>query len=160
DLVSYNEKHNEANKDDNRDGESHNNSWNCGAEGATDDPEISALRARQKRNLLATLLLSQGVPMLLARDELGRAQRGNNNTYGQDNDLSWVDWQNADDALIACAAELVALRMRHPMFRRRRYFQGKSLRGQDLKWLNPSGQEMTAESWADGHARCVGALFM
>ncbi|HET8699002.1 MAG TPA: glycogen debranching protein GlgX, partial [Gammaproteobacteria bacterium] len=160
DLVSYNDKHNEANKDDNRDGESHNLSWNCGAEGPTDDQSINELRARQKRNFLATLLLSQGVPMLLAGDELGRTQRGNNNTYCQDNELSWVDWRNADDALIAFTAELISLRKQHRTFGRRRYFEGKSARGEDLKWLNPSGEEMTPENWADPFARCVGALFL
>jgi glycogen operon protein len=160
DLVSYNDKHNEANLDDNRDGESHNNSWNCGAEGATDDPAILELRARQKRNFLATLLLSQGVPMLLAGDELGRTQQGNNNTYCQDDELSWVDWEHADDELIAFTAQLIGLRQHHHTFRRRRYFQGKGLRGEDLKWLDPGGREMTPEDWLNPHARCVGALFM
>ncbi|HEX5046722.1 MAG TPA: glycogen debranching protein GlgX [Gammaproteobacteria bacterium] len=159
DLVSYNDKHNEANLDDNRDGESHNNSWNCGAEGPSDDPAVLELRARQKRNFLATLILSQGVPMLLAGDELGRTQQGNNNTYCQDSELSWVDWQHADDELIAFTVELTRMRRRHPTFRRRRYFQGKSLRGEDLKWLNPNGEEMTPEAWADPFARCVGARF-
>jgi len=159
DLVSYNEKHNEANLDDNRDGESHNNSWNCGVEGPTDNAEVNALRARQKRNFLASLILSQGVPMLLAGDELGRTQRGNNNTYCQDNDLSWIDWANVDDGLIAFTAELLRVRREHPTFRRRRYFQGKSLRGQDLQWLNPDGVEMSPESWSDPVARCVGARF-
>jgi isoamylase len=159
DLVSYNEKHNEANLDENRDGESHNNSWNCGAEGPTDDAEVNALRARQKRNFLASLILSQGVPMLLAGDELGRTQQGNNNTYCQDNELSWVDWAHADEGLIAFTAELLRVRREHPTFRRRRYFQGKSLRGQDLQWLNPDGVEMSPESWTDPVARCVGARF-
>jgi isoamylase len=159
DLVSYNEKHNEANLDDNRDGESHNNSWNCGVEGPTDNAEVNALRARQKRNFLASLILSQGVPMLLAGDELGRTQKGNNNTYCQDNDLSWIDWENVDDGLIAFTAELLRVRREHPTFRRRRYFQGKSLRGQDLQWLNPDGVEMSPESWSDPVARCVGARF-
>jgi glycogen operon protein len=159
DLVSYNDKHNEANLDDNRDGESHNASWNCGVEGPTDDPEINELRARQKRNFIATLLLSQGVPMLLAGDELGRTQRGNNNTYCQDNDLSWVNWASADEELIELTAALIRLRLTHPTFRRRRYFQGKSLRGQDLKWLSPAGLEMTPESWSDPLTRCVGALY-
>jgi glycogen operon protein len=159
DLVSYNDKHNEANLDENRDGESHNNSWNCGAEGPTDNAEVNALRARQKRNFLATLILSQGVPMLLAGDELGRTQQGNNNTYCQDNELSWVDWEHADDGLIAFAAEMLRVRREHPTFRRRRYFQGKSLRGQDLQWLTPDGAEMSPENWADPFARCVGALF-
>ncbi len=159
DLVSYNEKHNEANREDNRDGESHNDSWNCGVEGPTDDAAVAALRAQQKRNFLATLLFSQGVPMLLAGDELGRTQRGNNNTYCQDNELSWIDWGAADDELIAFTAQLVRLRKTHPTFRRRRYFQGKHLRGQDLQWLNPDGAEMTPENWADPFARCLGALY-
>ena len=159
DLVSYNEKHNEANLDDNRDGESHNNSWNCGVEGPTDNAEVNALRARQKRNFLASLILSQGVPMLLAGDELGRTQKGNNNTYCQDNELSWTDWANVDEGLIAFTAELLRVRREHPTFRRRRYFQGKSLRGQDLQWLNPDGVEMSPESWSDPVARCVGARF-
>ncbi len=159
DLVSYNDKHNEANLDENRDGESHNNSWNCGAEGPTEDPEVNALRARQKRNFLASLILSQGVPMLLAGDELGRTQQGNNNTYCQDNELSWIDWANADDGLITFTAEVLRVRREHPTFRRRRYFQGKSLRGQDLQWLTPDGVEMSPENWSDPFARCVGAQF-
>jgi isoamylase len=159
DLVSYNDKHNEANGDDNRDGESHNNGWNCGAEGPTDDAEVNALRARQKRNFLATLILSQGVPMLLAGDELGRTQQGNNNTYCQDNELSWVDWSGVDEGLIAFTAELLRIRREHPTFRRRRYFQGKSLCGQDLRWLNPDGAEMQPENWNDPTARCVAAQF-
>jgi isoamylase len=160
DLVSYNEKHNEANLEDNRDGESNNLSWNSGAEGPTEDEAIHRLRAQQKRNFLATLLLSQGVPMLLGGDELGRTQRGNNNTYCQDDELSWLDWDAADDELIRFTAELVRVRREHPTFRRRRYFQGKSLRGQDLQWLNPDGAEMSPENWSDPFARCVGALFM
>jgi isoamylase len=159
DLVSYNDKHNEANLDDNRDGESNNNSWNCGAEGPTDDAEVNALRARQKRNFLASLILSQGVPMLLAGDELGRTQQGNNNTYCQDNELSWIDWEHADDGLISFAAEVLRVRREHPTFRRRRYFQGKSLRGQDLQWLTPDGVEMSPENWSDPFARCIGAQF-
>jgi glycogen operon protein len=159
DLVSYNDKHNEANQDDNRDGEGNNNSWNCGAEGPTDSAEVNALRARQKRNFLATLMLSQGVPMLLSGDELGRTQQGNNNTYCQDNELSWVDWEHADESLIAFTAEVLRLRRDHPTFRRRRYFQGKSLRGQDLQWLTPDGVEMSPENWSDPHARCIGAQF-
>jgi glycogen operon protein len=159
DLVSYNDKHNEANQDDNRDGEGNNNSWNCGAEGPTDEAEINALRARQKRNFLASLILSQGVPMLLSGDELGRTQQGNNNTYCQDNELSWIDWEHADDGLIAFTAEVLRLRREHPAFRRRRYFQGKNLRGQDLQWLTPDGVEMSPENWSDPFARCIGAQF-
>jgi isoamylase len=160
DLVSYNDKHNESNLDENRDGESHNNSWNCGAEGPSDDPGINELRAQQKRNFLATLLLSQGVPMLLSGDELGRTQRGNNNGYCHDDELSWIDWANVDDELIAFTAQLVRLRKAHTTFRRRRYFQGKSLRGLDLQWLSPDGTEMTSDNWGDPFARCVGALFL
>ena len=129
DLVSYNEKHNEANGEDNRDGESHNRSWNCGAEGPTDDPEVIALRARQQRNFLATLLLSQGVPMLLGGDEIGRTQRGNNNAYCQDNEISWYDWDDADKRCCSSRASLIRLRQRHPVFCRRRWFQGRPIRG-------------------------------
>ncbi|MBN1238989.1 MAG: glycogen debranching protein GlgX [Gammaproteobacteria bacterium] len=159
DLVSYDEKHNAANLDDNRDGESHNVSWNCGVEGPTDDPAIQALRAQQKRNFLATLLLSQGVPMLLAGDELGRTQRGNNNTYCQDNALSWIDWESQDDQLLAFTARVLALRSAHPTFRRRRYLQGAGTHGQDVHWLTPDGTEMAEENWLDPFARCLGLLF-
>ena len=124
DLVSYNEKHNEANGEDNRDGDNHNRSWNCGVEGPTEDPAIRALREQQKRNFLATLVLSQGVPMILAGDELGRSQRGNNNAYCQDNPISWIDWQNADAALIDFTRRLIQLRREHPIFRRRGWFTG------------------------------------
>ncbi|HEU4619227.1 MAG TPA: glycogen debranching protein GlgX [Gammaproteobacteria bacterium] len=158
DLVSYNEKHNEANLDDNRDGESQNASWNCGVEGPADDAGVLALRARQKRNFLTTLFLSQGVPMLLAGDELGRTQRGNNNTYCQDNELSWLDWERQDDELIAFTAGLVRLRKEHPTFRRRRYIRA-SEQEKDLHWLTPLGIEMTEANWLDAHARCLGVLF-
>ena len=161
DLVSYNEKHNEANLEENRDGHNHNLSWNCGVEGPTDDPAIRALRARQKRNLLGTLLLSQGVPMLLAGDELGRTQRGNNNAYCQDNEISWVDWQPDDEreALVAFVQRVIALRRAHPVFRRRDFFHGRPLRGRDVKdilWLKPDGAEMTEEEWDQHFARCLG----
>jgi glycogen operon protein len=161
DLVSYNEKHNAANLEDNRDGHNHNLSWNCGVEGPTDDPEIRALRERQKRNLLATLLLSQGVPMLLAGDEMGRTQRGNNNAYCQDNDLSWVNWDlRADDRRLRAFTErLIALRHAHPVFRRRHFFEGRPLRGREVKdivWLKPDGTEMTDEEWDQHFARCLG----
>jgi glycogen operon protein len=159
DLVSYNHKHNEANLDDNRDGPDDNGSWNCGVEGPTDDPQVLKLRARQKRNQLATLLLSQGVPMLLAGDELGRTQQGNNNTYCQDNGLSWVHWAASDQELVAFTAAIVALRKAHPTFRRRKYFQGRGLHGQDLQWLTPLGADMTSENWADPFTKCFGALF-
>ena len=161
DLVSYNEKHNEANGEENRDGESHNRSWNCGVEGPTDDPAILALRARQKRNLLATLFLSQGVPMLLHGDEMGRTQRGNNNAYCQDNEISWVDWslRDANKLLIGFVQRLTELRRSHPVLRRRSFFQGRSIIGPDIKdivWLNPDGREMSDEEWGQAFVRCLG----
>jgi isoamylase len=161
DLVSYNEKHNEENGEDNRDGHNDNRSWNCGVEGPTDDPEITALRERQKRNLLATLLLSQGVPMIVAGDEIGRTQNGNNNAYCQDNEISWVDWHMTPEreALLHFAQELVALRRSHPTFRRRDFFAGRPLHGGQLKdilWLKPDGQEMSTDEWEHEHARCLG----
>jgi glycogen operon protein len=157
DLVSYNEKHNEANGEGNKDGESHNRSWNCGVEGPTDDPAVLGLRARQQRNLLTTLFLSQGVPMLLSGDEAGRTQRGNNNVYCQDNEISWFDWADIDDDLLAFTSALVALRREHPVFRRRRWFQGRPLRGTaDIVWLRPEGTEMTEADWTEGHQTCVG----
>jgi isoamylase len=157
DLVSYNEKHNEANGEGNSDGESYNRSWNCGVEGPTDDPAVLDLRARQQRNLLTTLLLSQGVPMLLSGDEVGRTQRGNNNAYCQDNEISWFDWADIDEELLAFTTALVALRRDHPVFRRRRWFQGRPLRGTpDIVWLRPEGTEMTEADWSKGHQTCVG----
>ena len=150
DLVSYDHKHNDANGEDNRDGTDENRSWNCGAEGDTDDPEVLALRARQQRNLLTTLLLSQGVPMLLGGDELGRTQRGNNNCYAQDNELSWYDWENVDPKLLEWTRGLIALRRNHPAFHRRGFFEGRAIRGQELEdiaWLTPDGELMTDESW-------------
>ena len=157
DLVSYNEKHNEANGEANQDGESYNRSWNCGVEGPTDDPEILALRARQRRNLLATLLLSQGVPMLLSGDEVGRTQGGNNNAYCQDNEISWFPWASVDEDLLTYTTSLVALRRDHPVFRRRRWFLGRPLRGTaDILWLKPEGTEMTEADWNEHHETCVG----
>jgi isoamylase len=161
DLVAYNDKHNEANLEDNRDGHNHNLSWNGGAEGPTDEPSILALRARQRRNLLATLLLSQGVPMLLAGDELGRTQSGNNNAYCQDNELSWVHWDPGpeDRALASFVQWLIAFRRAHPVFRRSDFFQGRPLRGREVKdivWLKPDGAEMTDEEWDLHFARCLG----
>jgi glycogen operon protein len=155
DLVSYNDKHNEANGEGNRDGESHNRSWNCGVEGPTDDGEIIALRARQKRNFLATLLLSQGVPMISHGDELGRSQAGNNNVYCQDNEISWVDWTEArhHDVLTRFAASLTRLRAEHPIFRRRRFFTGEPVPGSkltDIAWLRRDGAPMTAQDWTVG----------
>ncbi len=163
DLVSYNHKHNEANKEDDRDGTDDNISWNCGIEGPTDDPDVLSLRARQQRNFLATLLLSQGVPMLLAGDEMGRTQQGNNNTYCQDNELSWIDWQlePEDRQLVAFVRRVTRLRKEHPVFRRRRFFTGETVEeigAKDLGWLNPDGQEMTHTHWEHEHARCLGML--
>jgi glycogen operon protein len=156
DLVSYNEKHNEANGEDNRDGESFNRSWNCGAEGPTDDPEVLACRAHQQRNFLATLLLSQGVPMILGGDEFGRTQRGNNNAYCQDNDISWFDWEERDESLLAFTRYLVAFRRAHPSLHRRRWFRGQ-LRGRiDLDWFRPDGEQMSDEDWQAGFVRSVG----
>jgi isoamylase len=161
DLVSYNDKHNEANGEGNHDGESHNRSWNCGVEGPTDDPQIRALRARQKRNLLATLFLSQGVPMLLSGDEIGRTQRGNNNAYCQDNETSWLDWglRAANELLVAFVERLTELRRTHPVLRRRTFFQGRSIIGPEIKdivWLNPDGREMSDAEWGQSFVRCLG----
>ncbi len=157
DLVSYDHKHNEANGEDNNDGDSTNRSWNCGVEGETDDPEVLTCRAVQQRNLLVTLLLSQGVPMLLAGDELGRTQGGNNNAYCQDNEISWHDWEHIDEDLLEFTKQVIALRHDHPSFRRRRYFQGQPIRGTiDLGWCKPDGSEMTDEDWEAGHARAIG----
>ncbi|HSH59699.1 MAG TPA: glycogen debranching protein GlgX [Acidimicrobiales bacterium] len=153
DLVSYNDKHNEANGEHNRDGENHNRSWNCGAEGPTDDPEILELRGRQRRNFLVTLLLSQGIPMILAGDEMGRTQLGNNNAYCQDNELSWIDWDGMDGPTVVFANRLVQIRRNHPVFRRRRFFQGRPLHGagvSDIAWLRPDGTEMSGEDWQTG----------
>jgi isoamylase len=161
DLVSYNEKHNEANGEDNNDGESHNRSWNCGAEGPTDDPDINELRGRQQRNFITTLLLSQGVPMICHGDELGRTQSGNNNGYCQDNSLTWIEWAEADDGLLEFTRTVSALRANHPVFRRRRFFSGKPVgrRGQnglpDISWFAPDGTEMTDEDWGAGFAKSV-----
>lgn len=161
DLVSYNDKHNEANGEDNRDGANDNRSWNHGAEGPTDDEKINELRARQRRNLIATLMLSQGVPMLLHGDELGRTQNGNNNAYCQDNELSWVDWslleRNGD--LVDFTAAVVALREDHPVFRRRRFFQGRPIRSgdelRDIAWFTPAGEEMSEQDWESGFGRSI-----
>ncbi|HTR51352.1 MAG TPA: glycogen debranching protein GlgX [Kofleriaceae bacterium] len=161
DLVSYDQPHNEANGEGNRDGERHNRSWNCGVEGETEDLDVRELRARQQRNLLATLFLSQGVPMLLGGDELGRTQRGNNNAYCQDNELSWIDWNSEDAELLAYVQRLAQLRREHPVFRRRGWFQGKPIRyarGEtlpDIAWLTPDGDEMTDEAWASQTARSL-----
>ena len=163
DLVSYNDKHNEANGEENRDGNNNNLSWNCGTEGPTDDAGILALRERQKRNLLATLLLSQGVPMLLAGDERGHGQQGNNNVYCQDDELAWLDWTPTPerDALFGFVAELIQIRRSHPSFRRRTFFRGQPMLDgapKDVLWLKPDGTEMTQPDWHDEHVRCIGML--
>jgi len=157
DLVSYNEKHNEANGEGGADGEPYNRSWNCGEEGDTDDPQVLALRRRQQRNFMATLLLSQGVTMLLGGDEAGRTQHGNNNAYCQDNEISWYDWERVDADLLEFTRRLIALRREHPVLRRRRWFQGRSIRGSlDLGWFKPDGSEMGDDDWDAGAARSVG----
>jgi glycogen operon protein len=161
DLVSYNEKHNDANGEDNNDGESHNRSYNHGAEGPTDDPEILTLRARQQRNFIATLMLSQGVPMMLHGDELGRTQDGNNNGYAQDNELTWVHWDAADQPLIEFAAALAKIRKEHPTFRRQRFFNGRPVRREegapvpDIVWGRPDGSQMQPEDWESGFGRAI-----
>jgi isoamylase len=161
DLVSYNDKHNEANGEDNHDGESHNRSWNCGVEGETDDPAVLACRRQQQRNFLTSLLVSQGVPMLLMGDEVGRTQRGNNNAYCQDNEISWFDWSdletNAD--LLDFTRRLMRFRHDHPVLRRRRWFLGRSIRGsetRDINWFKPDGRPMTDENWDAAFAKAVG----
>ncbi len=161
DLVSYNEKYNEANKEDNRDGAEENNSWNCGVEGPTDDEEILRLRRRQKRNFLTTLLLSQGIPMLLAGDELGRTQRGNNNAYCQDNEMSWLNWEDAarNEEFVDFVRRLIAFRKRHVVFRRSRFFHGEGIPGtevRDVIWYRTDGEEMASEDWEDPQARALG----
>ena len=164
DLVSYNEKHNEANGEDSQDGESHNRSWNSGVEGETDDAEVLAIRGRQQRNFLATLLLSQGVPMIAHGDELGRTQQGNNNTYAQDSEISWIHWDDADHDLIDFTAMLTKLRAEHPTFRRVRFFNGRPVRrgaGEplpDIEWLTPEGAPMTDEDWDTDFVKSAGAF--
>ncbi|GEL21627.1 glycogen operon protein GlgX homolog [Pseudonocardia sulfidoxydans NBRC 16205] len=160
DLVSYNDKHNDANGEDNRDGESHNRSWNCGAEGPTDDSDVNILRERQKRNFLTTLLLSQGVPMISHGDELGRTQGGNNNAYCQDSELAWIDWDDAraHEVLTEFTAGLARLRAEHPVFRRRRFFQGRRTHGcdvADIVWLRPDAAPMSDEDWHTRHSLAV-----
>jgi len=163
DLVSYNDKHNEANGEDNKDGSSNNHSWNHGAEGPTDSKDIVTLRERQKRNMLATLLLSQGTPMILGGDEFGRTQNGNNNAYAQDNEISWVNWQRGEDgqALQQFVARLTKLRRQYPVLRQSRFLSAQwneELGVKDCTWLTPAATEMTPENWLDGNARCVGVL--
>jgi isoamylase len=169
--VSYSEKHNEANGEDNKDGANDNHSWNHGTEGETPDPNTIELRGRDMRNLLATLLLSQGVPMICAGDEIGRTQRGNNNAYAQDNELSWIDW-NLDEgkkALLEFTTNMIALRKEHPNFHRRKFFQDRKIspssaakhevdgfQVQDIAWYRPDGGEMTEDEWKAGWVRCLG----
>ncbi|GAB3181557.1 glycogen debranching protein GlgX [Telluribacter humicola] len=158
DLVSYNEKQNDANGEDNNDGESHNRSWNCGVEGPTDDKLVISLRDRQKRNFLATLFLSQGVPMLVAGDEIGRTQNGNNNAYCQDNEISWIDWEKADHNLRDFTRKLIELQRNHPVFCRRRWFQGQPIKGigiEDIAWFQPDGTEMNDENWNHDFAKSL-----
>jgi glycogen operon protein len=158
DLVSYNEKHNEANGENNSDGESHNRSWNCGEEGPTDNPEIKALRDKQKRNFLTTLFLSQGVPMLVAGDEISRTQRGNNNAYCQDSPVSWLNWKQADKELLEFTKKLIRLYKNHPVFSRRRWFQGQPVKGvglEDIAWFLPEGVEMSEENWNHDFAKSL-----
>ncbi|MEB3360029.1 MAG: glycogen debranching protein GlgX [Synechococcales bacterium] len=163
DLVSYNDKHNEANGEDNRDGESNNSSWNCGEEGPTDNPNVLRLREQQRRNFLTTLFLSQGVPMLLGGDEIGRTQQGNNNAYCQDNEVSWFDWHLPDgnEDLINFCRELIYFRRQHPVFRRRKWFQGRAIHGTgvtDISWHNPDGSEMNQEQWDVGYIKSIGVF--
>jgi glycogen operon protein len=163
DLVAYNEKHNEVNLEGNRDGSDDNRSWNCGVEGPTDDPEILALRERQQRNFLTTLLLSQGVPMLVHGDEMGRTQRGNNNPYCQDNEISWLDWGLADEnpGLLEFTRRLIELRMRHPVFRRRHFFTGREVFDsglRDIWWFRADGREMGRRDWPRGDVRTLGVF--
>ncbi|WP_336857655.1 glycogen debranching protein GlgX [Sinomonas albida] len=164
DLVSYNEKHNEANGEDNQDGESHNRSWNCGAEGPTKDEKVLELRARQQRNFLATLFLSQGVPMISHGDELGRTQQGNNNAYCQDTELTWINWESVDRPLVEFTAAVARLRAEHPTFRRSKFFVGKPVRREetdrlpDIVWLRPDGKTMVPEDWDTPFGRSVGVF--
>jgi glycogen operon protein len=163
DLVSYQDTHNEANGENNQDGEKNNQSWNCGAEGPTDDPEINKLRRRQQRNFLTTLFLSQGVPMLAGGDEYGRTQKGNNNAYCQDNEISWLNWERDEHAqrLAQFVSKLAALRKEHPVFRRLEFFRGRNVRGtnvHDVKWLNSTGHSITDEEWNSNH-RCLTTFF-
>jgi isoamylase len=161
DLVSYNDKHNEANGEGNRDGANDNNSWNCGVEGPTDDPQILALRERQKRNLMATLFLSQGVGMMLAGDELSHTQNGNNNTYCQDNELTWLNWELNEDqqGFLDFVKHVSRIWQQHPVFQRRKFFHGRKIRGaeiKDISWFNPSGNEMSNADWDAGYVKCLG----
>jgi len=162
DLVSYNDKHNEVNGENNQDGHNDNRSWNCGAEGPNEDPEVNRLRARQQRNFLATMLLSQGTPMLLAGDEFGRSQQGNNNAYCQDNAISWYDWSQMDQALLAFTRRLIGIRRKHPVLHRQKFFSGRPIRGSDIhdiEWYRHDGEPMTDEDWQNPHTQSL-AMFL
>lgn len=164
DLVSYNDKHNNANGEKNQHDANDNNSWNCGAEGPTEDPAINALRAQQKRNFMATLLLSAGVPMLLAGDEIGHTQQGNSNAYCQDNGITWLDWNITDEqrAFLNFVRSVIHIRQTHPVFQRRNFFQRRQIDGtdvSDISWFQPSGEEMSNEAWSAGHTQCLGVRF-
>lgn len=159
DLVSYNEKHNEANQHDSTDGDNNNRSWNCGAEGPTDDVNIQNFRSRQKRNFLTTLLLSQGAPMILSGDEIGRTQNGNNNAYCQDNETSWINWETIDKDLLSYCQKLIHFRIKHPVFRRRKWFEGRPLHGselRDIEWFSFDGTPMAEEDWGKGYVKSLG----
>jgi glycogen operon protein len=161
DLVSYNEKHNEANGEDNNDGESHNRSWNCGVEGPTNDPVVLELRQKQVRNFLASLFVSQGVPMIVSGDELGKTQQGNNNPYCQDNEISWLNWAGADKKLLDFTSKLIHFRKNHPTFCRRRWFKGQPIKGiglEDIAWFLPDGTEMSEENWTQDFAKSLGVF--
>ena len=162
DLVSYNEKHNEANGEKNNDGENYNRSWNCGEEGPTKEPDVLALRSKQARNFLATLFLSQGVPMLLGGDEIGRTQQGDNNAYCQDNEISWFDWEKTDENLLEFTQKLIRFRSDHPDFMRRGWFHGRAIHGrgiEDIGWFTPDGVEMAEENWGQGSSKSL-AVFL
>jgi glycogen operon protein len=164
DLVSYNDKHNDANGENNQDGTNDNNSWNCGAEGPTDDPAINRARAQQKRNFIATLLLSAGVPMILAGDEIGHTQQGNNNPYCQDNDITWLNWDITDEQreFFHFVRSVIHIRQTQPVFQRRKFFQGRRIEGADvpdISWFQPSGEEMSDEDWNAGYTQCLGVRF-
>ncbi|HEX4526910.1 MAG TPA: glycogen debranching protein GlgX [Gaiellaceae bacterium] len=158
DLVSYNDKHNEANGESNRDGTDDNRSWNCGVEGPTDDASVNALRTRQQRNFLATLLLSQGVPMVLGGDEIGRTQGGNNNAWCQDNGISWIDWDSADEDLLTFTRQLIELRRAHPVFHRTKFFNGSGEQLPDVWWMRPDGRRMTRRDWDNTESRAIGVF--
>lgn len=161
DLVSYNKKHNKANGEDNKDGEDHNRSWNHGVEGPTDDENINVLRKQQVRNFLSTLFLSQGVPMLVAGDELGRTQKGNNNAYCQDNEISWIDWAHKDEQLLEFTSRLIHFRRSHPVFCRRKWFKYQPIKGKgvtDIEWFTPDGLEMSQEHWDSSYAKTLGVF--